>query len=284
MEMKKTPILISGMHRSGTSMVTKILHKCGLGIGNKLDSNSESLFFQRINIWMMSLVGSSWDNPQNFDKINNDIRLDIVSQLQKLIGSRTNSLYFGWTNILKKGAFDNIESPWGWKDPRNTFTQSIWEEVFPDLKVINIIRHPIDVSASLMKRQAKEVRLDVSRKKTISSVLKALLSISHSNYNSSMLLNSHEDCHDLIDSYYNQILKNRLDKTLTIKFEDILINPEIEIMSILEYCELEINSEQLHEIIKDIDSSRKYAYKNDSSLIELESSFEGLIARMGYRN
>ena len=83
--MKYSPILISGMHRSGTSMVTRILDKCGFTIGNKLDSNSESLFFQRINIWMMSLISSSWDDPKSFDRINNKIRLDIVSQLQKLI-------------------------------------------------------------------------------------------------------------------------------------------------------------------------------------------------------
>ena len=69
---KIAPILLSGMHRSGTSMVTDILNKCGLIIGNKLDSNNESLFFQRINIWMMSLLGSSWDNPKIFDEIGHN--------------------------------------------------------------------------------------------------------------------------------------------------------------------------------------------------------------------
>ena len=284
MKVKKAPILISGMHRSGTSMVTKILNRCGLDIGNKLDSNSESIFFQRINIWMMSLVGSSWDSPKKFDKINDEIKIDIVSQLQKLIQSRTNSLYFGWANILKKGTFENIETPWGWKDPRNTFTQDIWREVFPDLKVVNIIRHPIDVSASLMKRQAEEIQSDIKRKKRVSSVLKALLSISHSNYNSSMLLNSHEDCHNLIDVYYDQMLTYESSNTLTIKFEDILTNPEIEIMYILNHCGLDIGSKQLNEMVKGIDGSRKYAYKNDGSLINLESSFRDLIYKMGYKN
>ena len=103
MKMSKAfqPILLSGMHRSGTSMVTKILKDFSLEIGHKLDDNNESLFFQRINIWMMSLMGSSWDNPQSFSSINDKIKDDIVYQLQKLIDSRANSLYFGWSNVIK---------------------------------------------------------------------------------------------------------------------------------------------------------------------------------------
>ena len=86
--------------------ITDILNKCGLIIGNKLDINNESLFFQRINTWMMSLLGSSWDNPKTFDQINKEIKKDIVSQLEKLITSRANTLYFGWQNIIKKGSFE----------------------------------------------------------------------------------------------------------------------------------------------------------------------------------
>ena len=143
--------------RSGTSMVTNILNKCGLLIGKKLDVNNESLFFQRINIWMMSLMGSSWDNPAIFKNINPDIKDDMVSQLENLISSRANTLYFGWASIIKKDSFHNITAPWGWKDPRNLFTQEIWREIFPKLKTIEIIRHPIDTASSLMKRQKKEI-------------------------------------------------------------------------------------------------------------------------------
>ena len=156
MKNNNSPILISGMHRSGTSMVTKILNKCGLLIGNKLDSNSESLFFQRINIWMMSLLGSSWDCPKSFENIDQEVKENIIVQLNKLLDSRTNSLYFGWSSIIKKGSFNEINSPWGWKDPRNSFTASIWKEVFPDLRAIYIIRHPIDIAESLFKRQKKD--------------------------------------------------------------------------------------------------------------------------------
>ena len=177
------PILLSGMHRSGTSMVTKVLKDFGLKIGRKLDANNESLFFQRINIWMMSLMGSSWDNPQSFKNINDEIKDDIVSQLQELIDSRGNSLYFGWSSVIKNKSFSDIETPWGWKDPRNVYTQNIWRKLFPDIKMVQIIRHPVDIAVSLFNRQKKEIKSDILRKKKSSNVIKALLSISHSNYN-----------------------------------------------------------------------------------------------------
>ncbi len=152
-----SPIMIAGMHRSGTSMVTKILKECGLEIGSKLDANSESIFFQRINIWMMSLMGSSWDSPKEFDKISSRIKDDIAVQIRELLDSRSNSIYLGWGSLIKKGSFNDIKTPWGWKDPRNTFTSLIWRDIFPGLKTVYIVRHPIDTVASLMKRQKTHV-------------------------------------------------------------------------------------------------------------------------------
>ena len=44
---KREPIIITGKHRSGTSLLSKILIDQGIFMGSKLDSNSESIFFQR---------------------------------------------------------------------------------------------------------------------------------------------------------------------------------------------------------------------------------------------
>ena len=277
-----SPVLISGMHRSGTSMVTSILSKCGLIIGRKLDANNESLFFQRINIWMMSLMGSSWDNPSSFKRLDSKIKEDIVSQLEGLINSRGNTLYFGWRSIIKKDSFYNITVPWGWKDPRNIFTQEIWKEVFPYMKTIEIIRHPIDTASSLMNRQKKEIALDINRKKTSTNVVKALLSISHTNYNSSMILNSYQDCFKLIESYYNQIATEQSQYRLVVRFEDILENPEVEVLSLLDYCELSVGKAKFDQILSSIDSTRKYAYRNNSELVDLENTYATLINKMGY--
>ena len=117
------------------------------------------------------------------------------------------------------------------------------------LKTIHIIRHPIDVSASLLRRQQKEIKLDIKRKKKISNVVKALLSISHTNYNASMILNSHNDCFNLIELYYDQIVNNQSGQSLVIRFEDILSNPKLEIISLLEYCRISVDSDKLNQIL-----------------------------------
>ncbi len=62
--MKYTPIIIIGMHRSGTTMLSKILENSGVFLGNNKDINNEALFFQKINTWVMRQVYASWDNPE----------------------------------------------------------------------------------------------------------------------------------------------------------------------------------------------------------------------------
>ena len=196
--------------------------------------------------------------------------------------SKANSLYFGWTNIIKNKSFSNIEKPWGWKDPRNVFTQNIWREVFPDFKMIQIVRHPIDIALSLMKRQKKEIRSDILRKNRNSDVIKALLSISHSNYNSSMVLNSYDDCFKLIEIYFNEITKNSSSNCLLVKFEDILSNPELEIGLLLDFCNIPYNPEQLSEVISAIDSNKRYSYKSNPIYSDLENNAKDLVIKMGY--
>jgi hypothetical protein len=56
--------------------------------------------------------------------------------------------------------------PWGWKDPRSTFTLPVWLDVFPQAKVIHLVRHGVDVAWSLRKRERK--REHKSERKTFS--------------------------------------------------------------------------------------------------------------------
>ena len=86
-----------------------------------------------------------------------------------------------------------------------------------------------------------------------------------------MILNSHNDCFNLIELYYDQIVNNQSGQSLVIRFEDILSNPKLEVMSLLEYCKISVDSDKLNQILSKIDSSRKYAYKKETSLVEAES-------------
>ena len=67
------PIIIIGMHRSGTSMITRFIEDSGVFIGkkNKMGPNSEAFFFQKINEWLLYQKGASWDSTNNLNFNNN---------------------------------------------------------------------------------------------------------------------------------------------------------------------------------------------------------------------
>ena len=80
--MKQDVVCIAGAHRSGTSMLTRLLHRCGLDLGPESDlmpaaaDNSdgfwENLRFVQLNDEILNAVGAAWDLPpwqeETFDR------------------------------------------------------------------------------------------------------------------------------------------------------------------------------------------------------------------------
>jgi len=266
--MDSIPILITGMHRSGTSLVSKILMKNGINLGTYQDNNNESIYFQRLNRWIMSCVGSSWDNPSSLKNINdNDLQI-IVNRLEKNIGNRfTNSVYFGFSNILLNQHFCSYNKPLAWKDPSNVFTAVVWKNIFPNLKIINLTRDPLDVSISLLNRQSTLKQSDkIFFVDSISSFI-PLLSISKGSILSSFNLSSIDDCLALYKKYLIEMKSNNEifgRNILNIEYKKLLEDPELELMKIYEFCK--IKPDNIETIIKDIDCNNlnKYIYENYS--------------------
>ena len=145
-------ICISGMHRSGTSMITKLLIECGLYTGPKhrlippqpdnplgfwenIDfvSINEALLFRLGGGWDFFPIGikPGWEKSHLFNKLKIKAR-----ELEEL--------------------FENCNIS-GWKDPRSSLTISFWKDVFPDLQVVLCLRNPLDVSLSLQKRNNSSI-------------------------------------------------------------------------------------------------------------------------------
>src|SRR4051812_11129697 len=59
----RPPVIILGMHRSGTSLVARLLDELGLFQGNELQEDHESVYFMEVNDLLLRRVGASWDNP-----------------------------------------------------------------------------------------------------------------------------------------------------------------------------------------------------------------------------
>lgn len=145
----KAPILICGMHRSGTSLFAQILNSCGLYLGPESqmmqahsDDNPsgywEYLSEVRFADSLLSRIESSW---VNLNKVFSNTwlkELNIEEEKQNAVE-------------LFKPLMDSGEI-WGWKDPRASILLPFWKTVFPNLKVVICLRNPLEVSFSLSKR------------------------------------------------------------------------------------------------------------------------------------
>ena len=262
--MNINPIIITGMHRSGTSLLSQILMSNNMSVGEKLDVNYESIYFQRINKWLLSCNGSSWDNPTTFNNLDEkDINI-LKNKLMNILNNRfTNTLYFGLSNIFMNKSFYKQKNVWGWKDPSNVFTVRVWKELFPNIKIINITRNPLDVSNSLLIRQSKLQKLDLGFQSNLLSMFLPVLSINKGNVLSSFKLSSIDDCLTLYDKYLKQMKINNImfnDNILNINYDCLLNYPEKELLKIFDFCCMKIQN--IKKFINIIDNTDINKYKS----------------------
>lgn len=149
-----SPICVAGMHRSGTSMVTHVLHAAGvdLGPGEMLkpaaDDNPDGYWehegFVAMNQQLLEALGGGWDDPPPADaQLADPERAAWRREAAALVAG------FGGR-------------PWAWKDPRNSLTLPFWQEVIDDLRVLVVVRHPAEVVASLRRRNGCSRSLSLS--------------------------------------------------------------------------------------------------------------------------
>ncbi len=140
------PICIAGMHRSGTSLVARLLNLCGLYLGPEDELLPANLSNQE----------GYWENI-HFVKLNDDI-LDLLKAGWDVPPSLSEGWELGPTMIPSRAKAAELiqrfsdHEPWGWKDPRNSITLAFWKRLLPDLKVVICLRNPLEVVQSLSKR------------------------------------------------------------------------------------------------------------------------------------
>lgn len=140
-----TPVVVIGMHRSGTSLLVDVLEALGIHMGLVQDHHGEAMHFLSINQRALAAAGGNWLHPvvpaePHFDQWS---PLDLYLEHLKQVGK--------WSKVK---ALVQAQ-PWGWKDPRNTFTLPHWLRIFPHAQVIHVHRHPAEVIQSLQVRNEK---------------------------------------------------------------------------------------------------------------------------------
>lgn len=154
------PVVVMGMHRSGTSMVIRMLRRLGVFTGWELDANGEAVFFVLRNRAVLEAQGARWDRPGPIDEVleSAPLRERVVAALERDLHSPSVMSYLGPAGYLLHRSPARLRRPWGWKDPRNTLLLPLWLEIFPSARVVHVVRNGVDVALSLAGRERR--RLD----------------------------------------------------------------------------------------------------------------------------
>jgi hypothetical protein len=138
------PVTVVGMHRSGTSMVSALLHHAGLYFGpedelmpatpDNQEGFWENLRFVEVNEEILGALGAGWDEPPARFVVNGPTLAAPRVKAETL------------------AADFELHQPWAWKDPRTTLLLPLWLDLVPNLRVVGCVRNPLEVALSLHRR------------------------------------------------------------------------------------------------------------------------------------
>jgi Sulfotransferase family len=138
------PVIILGVHRSGTSLLTRMMETLGLFVGNDLQEDHESKMIIAVNNHYLTRTNSSWDAPHY--PVQSDIDINYVAR----------AFDASFENI--SATFGAMRGFWGLKDPRMAFTLPLWLQIFTHPKIIYIKRSPADIAQSLSVRHKQLIK------------------------------------------------------------------------------------------------------------------------------
>jgi hypothetical protein len=149
---RRRVVCVIGMHRSGTSLVTRVLNLVGLDLGPEAHlmgpsranqtGHWESVPISDLNDEILARLGGTWSEPPRLPP--------------------------GWERSPdlakpRKQARELIESDfadaklWGFKDPRASLTAPFWQRIIGRMDYVICLRNPMDVAASLAARRSEPV-------------------------------------------------------------------------------------------------------------------------------
>jgi len=288
--MKSPPVIIIGMSRSGTSMLTRMLTELGLFTGQSLTDNHEAVFFRELNDWLLIQCSGGLENPATIKYLLGDeeARALFGKFIHYTMTTPRVVSFLGVSNYFKYRTPANLDIPWGWKDPRNTYTLPFWLDLFPDAKVIHIFRHPLDIVNSLRTRRER----GLSRLKGRHSRWKPLYWF----YLMEKFIRGKRVFVDLRGADLEEGLlmweeyiaearahvANLGDRAIEVKYEAFLQNPVDTLGELSEFCGLQTASSDLEKTACRVNESRGLAYLKDPELKAFSVRISDRLSEYGY--
>ena len=148
---KATAIGILGMHRSGTSLLTRIVNLLGAYVGEEeelmraLPENPEGYWEHQliytVHERLLEALHRTWDTalPLPADWHSLPVVAPLRDELIELIQTRFTG-----------------QPIWAWKDPRTCILLPLWKDILAtlniELRCLLVVRNPLDVARSLKER------------------------------------------------------------------------------------------------------------------------------------
>lgn len=286
---KYAPIIILGMHRSGTSMIARMLEELGLFMGIHKDSNNEAFLFMKLNDWLMEQNSCCWDNPRSFSHFleNNDVRSLTVGQIHSILQSKYMASYLGKKHLHQQGRSMQLDFPWAWKDPRTTFTLPFWLEIFPGAKIIHIYRNGVDVANSLKTRHENFLarnKRNLAKGKYLPKY-RFWKQLKLRSVGDSMRCSSLEGGFSLWEEYIDEARRHVAimgSDALEICYEDFLADPVSHLETMANYCGLRPDGGKLASMVKKVNKDRVNAFLKDPDLSAFAGSVAARLEAHGY--
>jgi hypothetical protein len=269
---RRPPIFVIGMHRSGTTMVARLLDELGVFMGWRLQGDHEPIFVVRLNDWLFSQCGGAWDRPlaiRDLVECAPARELAVEYLRAQLAGPRAAS-FLGPGRYLRHGGVGNLPGAWGWKDPRFTFTLPLWLDLFPDARVLHISRHGVDVADSLRRRH--ETSLSRRRERFRRDRLLAGLVSKRAGFTTSLRVATFEGGLGLWEEYMAEASRH-VDalgsRALSVKYEDFLADPEPMLGRIAAFCDIAPGEAEIARAARMVRPDRAYSFLQSPETLAL---------------
>lgn len=139
-------LVVTGMHRSGTSLVANYLERAGIDMGDEqlpADVGNPLGYYEDVHIhdlhrellWKAGVADA-------FTVTDGDVPVPV------------DEVFRYRAREIAEARRD--KGQWGWKEPRTALFLDLWADVLPDARFLFVFRQPLAVLDSLLRRAANE--------------------------------------------------------------------------------------------------------------------------------
>ena len=271
-------------------MLTRMLGDLGLFVGSRVTNNHEALFFRDLNDWLLTQCSGGLENPGMIRYLLRDREArSLFGDFMKYVMKTPRAIsYLGLGKYLRYWTPAGLDIPWGWKDPRNTFTLPFWLDIFPGAKVIHIYRHPLDIINSLRTRRAKGLLRLKDKHAAYRPVYwyylmrkfiggrRVFVDLRGSSLDEGFIL--WEEYMKEARGHVEMLGENAVE----IKYEYFLENPGDVLNTLADFCGLGAGKSEIEKAAGEVNKSRGFAFLNDPELKSYSVDIAGRLERYGY--